>query len=102
MDIETKLHKELDWLTIKHIDADGVIRNVLSICKQQIRSEKEKVFMDYMRANDFAGLLNTHFVRKDVCESQIKSACDKQKVEIGEKLKGEIDESLWNSLFNHE
>lgn len=36
MILEEKLHKELDWLEIKHIDADGIIRNILSICQQEI------------------------------------------------------------------
>lgn len=42
MTLEEKLHKELDWLEIKHIDADGIIRNFLSICQQEIEDAKPK------------------------------------------------------------
>lgn len=42
MTLEEKLHKELDWLEIKHIDADGIIRNILSIIQQEIADAKPK------------------------------------------------------------
>lgn len=40
--IEEKLHKELDWLSVKHIDADKIIETILSICKQEIAEACKK------------------------------------------------------------
>lgn len=53
MTLEEKLHKELDWLEIKHIDADGIIRNILSLCQQEIAEackERDRRFQIYANA----------------------------------------------------
>ena len=56
MTLEEKLHKELDWLEIKHIDADGIIRNILSICKQEIEDAEirgwNKCYRTYIEDSD--------------------------------------------------
>lgn len=40
MSIEEKLHEKLDWLMVKHIDANKIISDIIVICKQEIAEAK--------------------------------------------------------------
>lgn len=56
MTIEEKLHKKIDWMSVKHIAVDVIIQDIVSICKQEIEQAEirgwNKCYKTYIEDND--------------------------------------------------